>query len=341
MSGKSHPVGRAILASWRRLTGGNATRDEDRRTLVALSGGADSTALLLALASQPRSVAAAHVVHDMRPAPEAEGDRAACERLCAAVGVAFVSRAIAVRGAGGNLEATARRARYEALRDLALETGCRFVATGHHAEDQMETLLMRLLRGSGLHGMSGIRARRGIGSSVVLMRPMLSVGRADAERLCRDLGVAWRTDATNADVRYLRARLRREVMPALLAIAPQAPRHAVSVARAMADAGAIMREAGEAALGRAAVQASDQAGERGGSWSRDALRREPPGVLREAAATLVRRGGGTVRRREIAGVVRAIRSDDRTERRFEFEGCVLRVGSSEVLVEPRGRSLPG
>lgn len=301
---------------------------------MALSGGADSTALLLALASQPRSVVAAHVVHDMRPAPEAEADRAACERLCAGLGVAFVSRAIAVRGAGGNLEAAARRARYEALRDLALETGCRYVATGHHAEDQMETLLMRLLRGSGLHGMSGIRARRGIGATVVLVRPMLCVRRGDAERLCRDLGVAWRTDATNADVRYLRARLRREVMPALLAIAPQAPRHAVSVAWAMADAGGIVREAAEAALRRAAVQGGER-------WSRASLRAEAVGVLREAAATMVRRGGGTVRRREIGGVVRAIRSDDRTERRFEFEGCVLRVGASEVRVEPREGSMLG
>lgn len=324
-SAKSHSIRRSILASWRRLTGGRATPDADRRTLVGLSGGADSTALLLALASQPKSIVAAHILHDMRPESEAHADRTACEKLCQQLGVVFVSKAIAARAAGGNLEAAARRERYRALAELATESGCRFVATGHHADDQLETLLMRLLRGSGVRGMAGIRERRGLGDAVTLVRPMLGVRRVDAERFCTDLRIAWQTDATNADISLLRARLRIEVVPTLLAIAPHAPRHASSLARACADAGSILSTAADAALLRSSV------GEN--AWNRATLRVEPRAVLREAVAAMIRSRGGTVRRREVASVVRAIRSNDRTEKSLAFEGCIVRLGPESVRIE--------
>ena len=329
-SAKSHPVGRAILASWRRLTGGRATPDTDRRTLVALSGGADSTALLLALSSQPSSVVAAHIVHDMRAPADAEADRLACEILCHKLGIAFVSKAIAVRDVSGNLEAAARRGRYHALAELAADSGCRFVVTGHHAEDQLETLLMRLLRGTGVRGLAGIRERRRLSETITLVRPMLGLRRADAERLCLDLGVVWRTDATNMDTSLLRARLRHEVVPSLLAVAPHAPRHAVSMARAAADAGTILARVADAALHRA------RSGD--GQWSRATLRTEPRAVVREAVAAMIRAGGGVVRGREVNSVVRAIRSRERIEKRFEFKGCVVRVGPDIVALDREGRA---
>jgi tRNA(Ile)-lysidine synthase len=318
-------VGRSILAAWRRLTGGRATPDADRRTLVALSGGADSTALLLALSCRPKSIVAAHILHDMRPESETQVDRLACQKLCQKLGLLFVSKSIVARSAGGNLEAAARRERYRALAELATEAGCRFVATGHHADDQLETLLMRLLRGSGVRGMAGVRERRRLADSVTLVRPMLGVHRADAERLCTDLGVGWRTDATNADVALLRTRLRLEIVPSLLAIAPHAARHAASLARACADAGAVLAAAADAALQRA------HAGEQ--VWSRAILRAEPGAVLREAVAEMIRSRGGGVRRREVSSVVRAIRSDGRSEKEFSFEGCVVRVSAETVRVE--------
>lgn len=281
--------------------------------------------MLLALCSQAKSIVAAHILHDMRPESEAHADRVACEKLCQELGVAFVSKAIAARAAGGNLEAAARRERYRALAELAADTGCRFIATGHHADDQLETLLMRVLRGTGVLGMAGIRERRRLADSVTLVRPMLGVRRVDAERLCSDLGVAWQTDATNADVALLRARLRIEVVPTLLAIAPHAPRHASSLARACADAGSILAVAADAALLRASEGES--------AWSRAMLQAEPRAVLREAVAAMIRSRGGAVRRREVASVVRAIRSDDRSEKRLAFEGCVVRVGAESVRIE--------
>lgn len=281
--------------------------------------------MLLALSSQPKSIVAAHILHDMRPASEAQADRVACEKLCQQLGVMFVSKAIAARSAGGNLEAAARRERYRALAELATESGCRFVATGHHADDQLETLLMRLLRGSGVRGMAGIRERRRLTDSTTLVRPMLGVRRADAERLCSELGAAWQTDATNADVSLLRARLRIEVIPTMLAIAPHAPRHASSLARACADAGAILTAAADAALRRASEVPN--------AWSRATLRAEPRVVLREAVAAIIRSQGGTVRRREVASVVRAIRSDDGSEKSLAFEGCVVRVGPESVRID--------
>lgn len=222
----SHPLVRRVRKSWRALTGGSAVRDAERATLVACSGGADSAALVLALAT--RRIVVAHVVHDLRPRAEALADRDATAGLARDLGLPFVESDVAV-GPRGNAEAEARRKRYRALAALAEQARCPFIATGHQADDQIETLLMRLTRGAGVGGMRGILATRACHGRT-LIRPMLGLNRQDAEALCSLVGYAWRVDETNADVSRTRAALRQLVVPALAQIDSRAHRAAASTA---------------------------------------------------------------------------------------------------------------
>lgn len=270
---RRHPVVRTIIADWRRLTGGPPTRDDARRTLAACSGGADSSALVLALASVDPPPVVAHVLHDLRPPADAIADRDATRHLAAALGLDFAEADLRVAALPGNSEANARRGRYAALADLARAHGLRVVATGHHADDQAETLLMRLLRGAGPRGLAGIRSSRPItpgGPSLV--RPMLRITAQQARALCADCGWAWREDATNHDTTRRRAALRASVLPALREIDPQA-------ARRLSLSAAHLASTAEAMDALAADLLAEGSGERGWSWPRSRIRAAPAAVL--------------------------------------------------------------
>lgn len=233
---RKNPTVRAIVSAWRALTGGSAVRDGGRRTLVACSGGADSSALLLALASVRPGPEVCHVIHDMRPAAEAEHDADRTGVLCDALGVRMHRATVRIAGVSGNPEANARSARYAALAEIARSRGLRYVATGHHADDQLETVLMRLVRGAGVRGMAGIREQRRMCAGVDLVRPMLGVSHAAAADLCDRAGWAWNEDATNADVSRMRSAIRASVLPALRAIEPEAAGRAARTCASMASA---------------------------------------------------------------------------------------------------------
>lgn len=178
----------------------------DGRTLVAVSGGIDSTALLLALTRLGIALEAAHINHHLR-GTESDGDEQFVRDLCARLGVPLhVADGTldpgAVRARG--IEAAAREVRYERLRALRESVGARFVATAHQKNDQAETVLMRLLSGSGLAGLRGIHPVRSDG----FIRPMLDVSRAEAEEFLRSNGIEARVDSSNADARFLRNRVR-------------------------------------------------------------------------------------------------------------------------------------
>jgi tRNA(Ile)-lysidine synthase len=186
-----------------------------QRVLVAVSGGPDSTGLLLVLATLRRklgvTLVAAHVNHRLR-GREADLDEACAAAAAAALDVPFVRAELdGDLGRGGNLEARARRQRYAALHSLAAELGCAAVATGHTLDDQAETVLMRLLRGSGGRGLAAIHPRRADG----VIRPLLDCRRAAVAAVVRDAGLATRTDASNRDPRFLRTHVRERVLPLL------------------------------------------------------------------------------------------------------------------------------
>jgi tRNA(Ile)-lysidine synthase len=122
--------------------------------------------------------------------------------------------AIAARE-GDGWEAAARSARYEFLKRMAERIGARFVATAHTADDQVETVLHRIIRGTGIAGLAGIRAVRPLSPSIALVRPMLEIRRSEVLDYLASLGQGFRTDVTNEDPRFTRNRLRHELLPAL------------------------------------------------------------------------------------------------------------------------------
>ncbi|WP_086736940.1 tRNA lysidine(34) synthetase TilS [Erythrobacter colymbi] len=179
---------------------------EGRPLGLAVSGGPDSLALLLlAHEALPGRIAVASVDHGLRP--EAAGEVALVARLAAARGIPFTPLAVTL--APGNVPAQARAARYAALARWAQDAGLGAVATAHHADDQAETLLMRLNRGSGLAGLAGVRPRGRIEESdVLLLRPLLGWRKAELAAVVAASGITPAQDPTNTDPAFDRARLR-------------------------------------------------------------------------------------------------------------------------------------
>lgn len=195
----------------------HALLPDGARVVAACSGGPDSLALvdLLVPLCEFRKcrLFVAHVDHCMRGAA-AEADAAFVEAFCAERGLPFFGGKIDVpaqqSASGGSLESVARDCRYRFLRQVARKVGGAVVATGHHKDDQAETLLLHLLRGSGSQGLGGIRPRQGD-----LIRPLLCLTRQEIEDYCKDKVLNPCVDETNSVLDFRRNRLRHETMPRL------------------------------------------------------------------------------------------------------------------------------
>lgn len=194
--------------------------------VVAVSGGPDSVALLRALAALPYPglLIVAHLNHQLRGA-DSDADEEFVRQLVDALQVKragtvrFVSTRIAVaeqaRAEGGNLEEVARHVRYGWFAEVARQHGAGFVATGHTANDQAETILHRMIRGAGLKGLRGIAARRPLENGIELVRPLLQVTREKVITYLRDEKQAYREDCSNLDMGFTRNRIRHELLPLL------------------------------------------------------------------------------------------------------------------------------
>ena len=197
---------------------------------VAVSGGPDSTALLLlAVIAAPGRVEAATVDHGLRPENAREAEDVA--RLCARLGVAHATLPVSL--AAGNVQDAARTARYAALAHWAEERKLGAVATAHHADDQAETLLMRLNRASGVGGLAGVRARGRLADApALLVRPVLDWRRAELAAIVAQAGVPVAQDPSNTDDRFDRARLRKALASADWLDPAQLARSAAHIAEA-------------------------------------------------------------------------------------------------------------
>lgn len=204
--------------------------------VLAVSGGADSVALACALAADPPpgGLVVAHLNHQLR-GPASDADAAFVAELLPNLPHRIEAIDVRAAAAGDNLESAARRVRYDFLAGVARSNGAAWVATGHTADDQAETVLHRLIRGTGLRGLRGIAAARELVSGIRLVRPLLTVSRQEVIEYLQTVGQAWREDETNRDPAFTRNRIRHELLPLLRTFNP-----------AIADV-----------LGRVAVQADE------------------------------------------------------------------------------------
>jgi tRNA(Ile)-lysidine synthase len=211
---RSHPPTLATLTE--RTLREECDLERGARILVAISGGGDSMALLHVLAGLAKklglSLFAHGVDHGLRPEAKAELDLA--EALAERLGIPF-SRTRVRLAPGGNVQSRARKARYDSLQDAMRRTRTDLLATAHHADDRAETVLDRLLRGSGPRGLAVLPARSGD-----RIRPFLRARRADVRAHLERHGIAFASDPSNLDRRYLRVRLRLEVLPLLEELSP-------------------------------------------------------------------------------------------------------------------------
>jgi tRNA(Ile)-lysidine synthase len=185
-----------------RLTGGDPAMLDLPEIGLAVSGGPDSLALmLLAHKAFPRAISVATVDHGLRP--EAAEEAAYVARLCTERGIAhsILKPATPITG---NIQSAAREARYQLLHDWADTQGLKWIATAHHADDQLETLLMRIARGSGIAGLSAIRESNGR-----IVRPLLGFTKAQLVEVCKEAGVAPCEDPSNTNDDYDRVQVRK------------------------------------------------------------------------------------------------------------------------------------
>jgi tRNA(Ile)-lysidine synthase len=289
--------------------------------LVALSWGADSTALLSALAEMRDAghvgrLTAVHVDHALRPGSHLDGET--CSLVCASLGVPL--RRVKVEVRGGNVQAEARRARYAALRREAARVGATRIATGHTQDDQAETVVLRLLRGSGARGLSGIPPRRG-----PIVRPLIDRSRAEVIAYVRMHELPHVEDPSNATPRFLRNRVRAEVIPALRALAPHA-------SRALARAADLLRDDERALAGEGRRLAAT------GSVRVEGLLAEPVAVRRRVVRDLWRRASGRradLEARQVESVLALLGrgAPSRAPLSRGFEACI-RYGALTIRTAP-------
>ncbi len=355
-----HPGSRLPLAARRhwfiaevdrqlRVRGGLAL---GAKVVIGVSGGADSTALLLACvvirARKRAGVAmvqpiAVHVHHHLRES--ADDDAAFLSELCRQFDVPLRIEHVKPAAMPGNRQANARRLRYDALAKVARSLRAPYVAVAHHGEDQLETILMSLCRGAGMDGLSGMSSLRPLGKGVTLLRPLLGVRRIDCESFCRAAGVQWQEDPGNFDPSQVRSRLRRDVLPVLEELWPDAASRATNAAAIL--------EAARAALHNELQQSFGDPSRR--RWARTRLERMPAAVIaaglrRAAADELNRRGNAgagldAIGQRHLMPVAEAIRAADRRRRTYQWPaGLQVVVSSRRVKLlrdkHPRPAAVP-
>jgi len=188
------------------------------RILIAVSGGADSVALLRFFCAWREAfrlkLFVAHANHQLR-GEESDGDEAFVRNLCESLNVPCVCERLEISRTADGLEADARRARYDFLTRTAETLGCRFLALAHHRDDQAETIFYRILRGTGVAGLAGMARLRPLTEAVTLVRPLLTFTRAEILDYLAALKQDFRTDSSNFCVDLARNRLRQELLPQL------------------------------------------------------------------------------------------------------------------------------
>lgn len=296
-----------------------------KRILVALSGGPDSLALLHALHSARNdyglTLCGAHLNHKLRGA-ESDADAEFAAYTFAQIGIPFTCESADVAAYRDkrrlSLEDAARQVRYAFLADAAAQRGADAIALGHTADDQAETVLMHIIRGSGLDGLRGMQTldtrritdiseRRGEGKdrTIALFRPLLNTTRAQTQAYCAALGLTPRMDSSNASPEFLRNRIRMEIMPLLQQVNPAMQAALLRLARNATQDSDYIRERAAAAWSDVA-QPTDDARGKVVTLNTAALRREHPAIQGYVLRRAIEAGGGEVTQRHILDATRLL-----------------------------------
>lgn len=325
-----------VAAALRQAAGLTGLDLQATRLVIGVSGGTDSLALLDCLAQllPANHLIVAHLDHGLRPSSATEAE--AVGDLAAARGLAYCAERIDVAGrarAGGlSLEEAGRAARYDFLARVARAEGAPAVAVGHHVDDQVETILLHLLRGAGPGGLRGMAVAGPLPGQpeLWLLRPLLAAGRAAIEAYGRERGLAPLADESNADTTFTRNRLRHELLPLLEAYNPQVRERLWALAATLAAEDDLLSELEEAAW-RAVASGS------GPGWvtlSRDGWRAQPLALRRR----LLRRAYAACRPgvKEIGfaaiEAARRVAEEGATGARADWPGGVALLVSYDALV---------
>ena len=299
---------RLLLAEWRRLRLPTA----DETVVVAVSGGADSTGLLLAIEELRNhhklytGICVAHLDHRLRKSSSKDAkwvaDLAARLGFKSVIGRARV--ADDARAASDNLEQAAREARYAFLERTAKRVSAHYVLTGHTMDDQAETVLLRLMRGSAALGLGGMEALRPVAknSTIKLVRPLLWARRSETEDYCRHRKIQFLSDEMNDDESFARVKVRKQLLPLMQSFNNRIVEAISRTASQLREDGAVLVTDSDALLQRAAV--SNEEGGDGGETTPpkldvEVLAEAPPALRRRALRQWLSNARGSTRRLEM------------------------------------------
>ncbi len=308
--------------------------------IVAVSGGADSVALLRVLHAVGIPVTVAHVNHQLRGA-ESDADEDFVLRLCNNLGLQCRVKTVDVAtvARGGNLEATARRVRYEFFWEVATLFGAGWIATAHTADDQAETVLHRLLRGTGLQGLRGIAAHRPLPSPAShhplpsatpppsIIRPLLTITRTEILDYLREIHQPYHEDRSNVDPRFTRNRIRHQLLPLLKTFNPDVVSALGHLAEHAGEAHAVL----SALAGQLLIQAERPRAANTVVLDAAILAAAPRAVLRVALRQIWEREGWPLANMNFAAWNRAVAIAAGRIRACDFPGGVTMRTTGRVV----------
>ena len=311
---------RRLLIEWRRLR----LPVENQATIVGVSGGADSVALLLALDELITArkleiqIVIAHIDHRLRKT--SADDSRWVKKLAQKLGHEISVSRLNLTSRHDNLEQAARNARYKAFAALAQKRGAAIVLTAHTMDDQAETILLNLIRGSGADGLSGIDPVRQLDKKrqQLLARPLLSwARRRDTEAYCHDREIDFRRDEMNDDETFARVRVRRQLLPLMESFNPR-------IVGAITRSGELLRDDNDALTGAAErlLELSLERSKKAADLRVDLLAGAPPALRRRALRLWLEKCRGDLRRLELTHIraVESLVTENRGARTIELPG---------------------
>jgi len=291
-----------LLAEWRRLK----LPTSDETVVVAVSGGADSTALLLAIEELKRShkvytgVCVAHLDHRLRKSSSKDAKWVA--DLSAKLEFkSIIGRAKQLDETNENLEQAAREARYAFLERTAKRVSANYVLTAHTMDDQAETVLMRLMRGSASLGLGGMESLRPLAksSSIKLVRPLLWARRSETENYCRLRRINFLSDEMNHDLTFARVKVRKQLLPLMQSFNNRIVEAISRTATQLREDGAVLGNDSDALLERAAVSNEESGETKVPALDVKVLAGAPPALRRRALRQWLSNARGGTRRLEM------------------------------------------